>query len=88
MSIHIPSVIQWVIQFIDTHLIYWVMLVALIFEFRYLLHKDRREQIAMSRWGAASRDEQPGFFYLLWVLHVIVASFFVLLFLGYLVRLL
>lgn len=51
MSIHIPSVIQWVIQFIDTHLIYWVMLVALIFEFRYLLHKDRREQIAMSRWG-------------------------------------
>ena len=88
MILQMPSAIQWVIMFVDTHLIYWIMLVALGFEFRYLLHKKGREEIAMSRWGSVSRDERPGFFYLLWGLHVIAALFFTLLLIGYLARLL
>jgi hypothetical protein len=79
---------QWLFAFISTHLIYWIMLLVLGFEFRYLLHKNRRKEIAMSGWGSASRHEQPAFFFLLWMLHVIVAAFFTLLFVDYLARLL
>jgi hypothetical protein len=88
MTVPLPSAFQQAIAFLDTHLIYWFMLVALIFEFRYLLHKNRREAIAMSRLGSASRNEQPAYFYFLWGLHVIAASFFTLLFIGYLAHLL
>lgn len=84
MTLRVPSWFQGSLTFLETHLIYWVILVGLIFEFRYLLHKNRRCVIAMSRLGTASRQTQPVFFYSLWVLHLAAASFFSLMFIGYL----
>lgn len=86
MTIHLPDAVQRAITFLGTHLTFWVILVALVLEFRYLLHKDRREAIAMTGWGAASRIKQPAKYYFLWVLHVVAALFFSLLFIGYLLR--
>lgn len=88
MTFQIPSAVQWAIAFLEAHVIYWVVCGALVFEVRYLLHKNRREQIAMSRLGQASRNDQPAFFWFLWGLHIVATSFFSLLLLGYFSRLL
>jgi hypothetical protein len=88
VTLHLPAALLWALAFCETHLIYWVVLGGLVFEVRYLLRPERRTAIAMSRLGEATRREQPGFFYLLWGLHVAASAFFTLLFLGYLASLL
>ncbi len=88
MTLQIPCLIHHLLVFIDTHLVYWLICLALGGEVRYLLNRSRKEVIAMSGWGEASRREQPLFFYFLWVLHVIGTLFFTLLFVGYLIRML
>ena len=84
LTIPLPNTIQPFFAFVDTHAIYWLMILALGFEIRYLSQRDRREQITMIGWGSATRREHPSFFFMLWALHIAASLFFAFRITGYL----
>jgi hypothetical protein len=86
-TVPIPSWLGSGLSFVHNHLIFWIIPLGLVFEIRYLGAKERRRQIAMSRWGEATREGQPLFFVLLWLLHLTATAMFSVIFCGYLLDL-
>lgn len=86
----IAPYIYHTLTFVDAHLVYWVIPVALFFNIKYLCRQSTRQStrqsIGMVGWGDASRIKQPLFFYFLWVLHIVASTIFILLFLGYILH--